>query len=611
MLKPIAFGIFSVLFLSSNSFSDSPTSTKPQSDTLVATSLSLRGKSLYEDGFTHWNYVNPKAPKGGQISLARQGTYDNFNQYAQRGSRPIGMGATLDSLCASNADELNVHYGLIAEKFEYATDYTWIIFHLNPKAIFHDGVKIKASDVAFTFNKFMTQGVPQFSKYYEGVTVKALDDNRVKFVLPMSDKARMLGLCDTPVFPEHYYKDLDLAEPFKEPPLGSGPYKVGDYKLGQYITYDRVSDYWAKDLPVNVGLNNFDSYKYDYYLDETVLMEAFKKGEYDLRQETIAKNWATQYTGKNFDAGYIIKEEISHEIPSENLGFIFNIKRPQFSDVKVREALGLMFDFEWSNKNLFYGAYARNNTYFINTKYASSGIPEGEELDILKKFENELPKELFTQPFTLNKTDGSGKIRKETRKALKLLKSAGYALKDGKLVDKTGKQLEFEVLIFRASMERVTIPFKKNLEKIGVKLNIRLVSDSSQYINRVRERDFDVVIRSLGGYPGDTLKIEWHTKFLDSSYNQVGTTDKTIDYLVDKIAELQQDDEALTHHARAFDRILLWRHYTVPLWHLSKHRVAYWDKFSRPDILPKYELGIGTWWVDNNKTSKLPKDRTK
>ncbi len=601
--------IFSLSIIGHVNVYSSEKTNEVESNVIISKTLALRGTPKYKDSFKHWDYVNPDAPKGGQISLARQGTYDNFNQFAQRGSRPIAISTTLDELCATNSDELNVYYGLIAEKFEYASDYTWIIFHLNPNAIFHDGVNIKASDVEFTFNKFMNQGVPQFRKYYDGVSAKAIDEKRIKFTLPNSDKARMIGICGTPVFPEHYYKDKDLAEPFKEPPLGSGPYKVGDFKMGQYITYTKVKDYWAKDLPVNVGLFNFDSYKYDYYLDETVLMEAFKKGEYDLRQESIAKNWETQYNGKNFDAGYILKEEIPHEIPSENLGFIFNIKKPQFSDVRVREALSLMFDFEWSNKNLFYGAYTRNNTYFINTKYASSGVPQGKELEILNQFREELPKDLYKKPFILNKTNGSGRIRKETRQALKLLKSSGYELKDGKLIDGDGNQLEFEVLIFRASMERVTIPFKKNLEKIGVKLNIRLVSDSSQYINRVRERKFDVIIRSLGGYPTDTLKLEWHSNYLDSSYNQVGTTDKTIDFLVDKIAESQERDDDLTHYARAFDRVLMWRHYTIPLWHLSKHRVAYWDKFSRPSKLPKYDLGVSTWWVDQEKITKLPKVR--
>ena len=573
---------------------------------ITTDTLTLRGTPKYQPGFTHWDYANPDAPKGGEMKFGQRGTFDNFNRYADRGSAPKGIGTLFDTLFVANEDEKDVYYGLIAEKAKYASDFTTITFFVNPKATFQDGSPIKASDIHFSFNKFMTQGVVQFRRFYEGTSSKVIDDMTVEFTFAKEpNKAKMLSILALKVFPESYYKDKNLKEPFKEPPLGSGPYKVGDYKMGQYIVYERVKDYWADDHPTRKGLYNFDTLRYEYYLDEVVQLEAFKKGEYEVREENIAKNWMTQYNGKNFDAGYIIKEEIEHSIPSASNSYIFNIKRPQFSDARVREAIALMFDFEWTNKNFFYGGYERNTTYFINSHYAASGTPKGKELEILKEFEKELPSELFTKEFVINKTDASGKLRKERRKALSLLKQAGYSLKDGKLVDTSGKQLEFEIIFYNASSERIAIPFQKNLEKIGVKMNIRLLTDTSQYINRVRDRDFDMVNFTLGGWPDDGLLLEWHSDYLDSTYNLVGTTDPTIDSIVKGIVKNLENEEELVHYTSALDRIALWRHYSIPLWHLSKHRIAYWDKFSRPSTPAKYGLAQEAWWFDKEKAKKL------
>ncbi|KMT66306.1 extracellular solute-binding protein [Catenovulum maritimum] len=591
------------------SFHSSATnSSQNQVKIIKSHAIAMRGEAKYPADFKHWDYVNPNAPKGGTIKTATQGTFDNFNRYAQRGSSPSGIDGLFDSLMTSNDDEIQVLYGLIAEYIEYPTDYGWAIFHINPKAKFQDGKAITAHDVEFSFNLFYTQGVPQFKKYFEGVTVKALDDSRVKFTLPKKDKALMVALADTTIFPQHYYQDKDFSEPFKSPPLGSGPYKVFDYQMGKQITYQIDPNYWAVKHPTNAGRLNFEFEKIDYYLDETVLLEAFKKGEYDFKQENVAKNWVTQYKGGNFENGNIVKEEISHQVPTGNSAFVFNVQKPQFQDRRVRLALSYLFDFEWTNKNFFYGDYQRNYSYFMNTDYASSGLPKGQELDILNQYKDKLPAELFSQAFELSKTDGSGNIRNQIRSALRLFKQAGYQLKDKKLVDKNGKQFEFELLLFRASTERVAVPFQQNIEKIGGKMNIRLVSDSSQYINRVRERDFDMISRAFAGYPTESLKIQWHTSYLNSTYNWVGANDPMIDNLVDKIAELQQDEVQLTQYARAFDRILLWNYYSIPQWHLSKYRVAYWNKFSRPNTVPKYDLGADTWWYDETKASTIKKN---
>ncbi len=582
-------------------------SKQTQVEVIKASSIALRGEPNYPADFKHWDYVNPDAPKGGQITYGVRGTFDNFNRYAQRGSAPAMIEDILyDSLMASNLDEISVYYPLIAKQIEYPADYSWAIFHIDENAKFSDGQAITAQDVAFSFNLFFEQGVPQFKKYFAGVSVEVLADNKVKFTLARADKALMLSLCDLTVLPEHFYKDKKFSEPFAKPPLGAGPYTIKEYEMGQHIIYQRDPDYWAVNHPSKVGRNNFDEIRIDYYLDETVLVEAFKKGEYDFRLENIAKNWATQYTGENFDKGYILKEEIAHETPTGNSAFVFNVQKPQFKDRRVRQALNLLFDFEWTNKNFFYGDYQRNYSYFMNSQFASSGLPEGRELEILNQFKDKLPKEVFTQEFKLNKTDGSGNIRREMRSALKLFKQAGYKLVDNKLVDSSGKQLEFELLIYRPSEERFSIPFQKNIERVGVKMNIKLVTDASQYINRVREREFDMISRAFSGFPSETLKIQWHTEYLNSSYNWVGPNDSVVDYLVEKIAANQENEAELKAYAKAFDRVLLWQYYSIPQWHLSKYRVAYWNKFSRPKTIPKYDLGEDTWWYDAKKAEKLP-----
>ena len=574
---------------------------------IKARSIALKGTPAYPDDYPHWNYVNPNAPKGGMITYAAHGTYDNFNRFADRGNTPTGISALFDKLMVGNSDEISVLYGFIAESIEYASDYSWIIFNINKDARFQDGKHITAHDVAFSFNKFYTEGVPFFKRMIEGTKTEVINDYRVKFTIPNSNKNKMINLCDLTILPQHYYKDHNLKEPFKDVPLGSGPYKVGDYKMGQYIIYERVADYWAINHPAIKGTLNFDKIRYDYYLDETVRFEAFKKGEYDFRQENSSKNWSTQYVGKQFDNKEIVKETISHSIPQPTQAYVFNLQRPVFKDINVRKALNLLMDYEWTNKNLFYGLYNRNSSYFINTPYQATGLPTGRELEILKEFKDKLPKELFTQEFKVNKTDGSGKIRNEIRQALRLLKKAGYSLKNGKLVDKNNKQLEFEIIFYSTTMERVIVPFKANLEKAGIKMNMRLVSDISQYTNRLRDRDFDMTTSHLGGAPFPTgdLKIRWHSDYIDSTYNSTGVSDPVVDELVSRFELHDENHEELLALGRAFDRVLLWKYISIPQWHSSAFRIAYRNKFSRPDTSPKYDLGLETWWFDTKKAKSI------
>ncbi len=566
----------------------------------VARFFSLHGEPKYKENFTHFEYVNSFAPKRGALRLHSIGTYDNFHNYAQRGVWAAGIDSIYDTLMAGSDDEIDVVYPLVAEKLEYPDDYAWVIFHINPKARFHDGVPITAETAVYSFNTFMEFGVPQFRQYFSAVEdVTALDTYRVKFTLKEGDKEMILSLCTRTVIPKHFWEGRDFTEPLTEVPLGSGPYKISDYKIGQYVEYERVKDYWAKDLPVNKGQHNFDYIRYDYYRDENVAFEAFKAGEYDFRQENISKNWATMYSGPQFESGQIRKEEIPHDIPRPMQAFVYNIQRPFFSDRRVREALGYALDFEWMNENLFYNQYKRTRSYFQNTEYEAKGLPSPEELKILEPIRDQIPPEVFTREYNPPVTDGSGNIRPQIRKALALLKEAGWEIRNQVLVNtETGEPMEFEMLLYLSSFERVAIPIQKNLEKLGVTMNIRLI-DTTQFTNRLRERDFDMISGgySANYYPDSGLMIVWHSDYLDHTYNTAGVQDPAVDYLVEGIDEHQEDQEALLHWGRALDRVLTWNYYVMPEWYTSVFKVAYWNKYARPMTRPKYALGVSTWWA--------------
>ncbi|GAK60827.1 extracellular solute-binding protein family 5 [Candidatus Vecturithrix granuli] len=580
----------------------------------VSHAIGMRGEPKYPADFTHFEYVNPDAPKGGTIVLHEIGTYDTFHRYAQRGNAAVGSGELYDMLLVASEDEVEMYYGLIAEKVEYPADHTWIIFHLNPAARFQDGQPITADDVVFSFRKFFDEGVPQFKQYYKNVAqVEALDPQRVKFTLSEGSKEMLISLGGLRVLPKHYWQDRDFSQPTTEVPVGSGPLTISDYKMGQYVIYKRLDDYWAKDLPVMKGQQNFDFIRYDYYRDETVAFEAFKAGEYDFLQENIAKNWATQYTGPQFDNGNIIKEDIPHEIPVGMQCLVFNVQRPLFQDRRVRIALNYALDFEWMNKNLFYDQYTRTRSFFQNTQYEAKGLPGEDELKILEPFRGKIPDEVFTQEYNPPVTDGSGNIRTQLREALSLLKEAGWEIQDKKLVNvATGQPFEFELLLYSPSMERIAIPIQKNLERMGITMNIRVVDDT-QFINRMRSRDFDMIsgAYSASHYPTSDLKIVWRSDYLDYTWNTAGVQDEVVDALVDGIEASQNDDAALLAYGRAFDRVLTWNHYVIPEWHISTFRVAYWNKFSRPEIRPKYALGLFTWWIDPEKERQLPERNVK
>ncbi|MCZ4372350.1 extracellular solute-binding protein [Vibrio diazotrophicus] len=582
-------------------------------DVIETTRLVGFGEAKYLQDFTHFDYVNPDAPKYGKITYGQVGTYDNFNRYASRGVPAIYTGELYDTLMYSPTDEIDSYYPLITEKVRYSDDYTWLELDINPKARFQDGEPITAADVEFTFNKFMTEGVPQYRVYYKEIkSVKAIAPLTVRIEMSEPNREKLFSFAQgTRVLPEHFWKDKNFAEPLNEPPVASGPYKISDYKMGQSVTYQLDDNYWAKDLPVNVGRNNFKQVQYDYYRDDTVMLEAFKAGEFDLRQESQAKFWATSYTGVNFDNGFIKKEEIEHNAPASTQGFVFNTQRPIFQDVRVREALNYAMDFEWMNKNMFYSQYSRTRSYFQNTDYEAKGLPSEEELAILNPVKQAIPPRVFTEEYQPPVTDGSGRIRTQMRTAFALLKSAGWELKDKVMVNaKTGEPMTFELLIYNPTTERIAIPLQKNLKLMGIEMKIRTV-DNTQYIKRLRDRDFDMVSSSYfaNPFPSSNLMIVWNSNFIDSTYNTAGVMDPVIDDLTFQISKNQEQPKKLLSLGRALDRILQWNFYIIPQWHSSLYRVAMWDKFERPSVMPKYDLGLDTWWISKEKAEKLPEKR--
>ena len=580
-------------------------------NSITSSNFSLRDTPRYAKGFTHFDYVNPNAPKGGSVTLSTTGTFDSFNRYAQRGDSAAGSDRLYDTLMMASDDEIDVLYPLIAEKIEYAKDFTWIIFYINKKARFQDGQPITSDDVVFTFNKFMTQGVPQFKSYYKKVDhAEALDAHTVKFVLKESSINLLHSIAGLAVLPKHYWKTRDFSEPTTDVPLVSSGFTIESFKMGQYVVVKRLKDYWAKDLPVNKGRHNFDFIRYDYYKDEIVTLEAFKAGEFDFRSESVAKQWATLYKGDNFDKKNIIKEEIPHEIPQAMQALIFNTQKEVFRDVRVREALNYAMDFEWMNQHLFYNQYTRTRSYFQNTEYEAKGLPSKEEIACLEPVKDKIPPRVYTHEYQPPITDGSGNIRPQLRKALGLLKKAGWDISNRRMThQQTGKLMEFELLLYSPTMERIAIPVQDNLKKLGITLNIRRV-DTTQFINRMRAREFDMISGgySANAFPSSNLKIVWHSGFLDATYNTAGVTDPAIDFLTEKIDQNQTDKAALLYYGRALDRVLQWNFFVMPEWHLSRFRVAYWNKFSRPNIRPKYAIGfIDTWWIDTAKQALLPK----
>ncbi|GMO19888.1 MAG: extracellular solute-binding protein [Spirochaetaceae bacterium] len=586
-----------------------------QGGIITAEYLSLRGEPALKKGWTHYPHANPNAPKGGSITQAIIGSFDNFHRYALRGNCVDGSEYFYDSLMVASLDEADVLYPLIAQKVEYPPDYSWFIWTLHPDAKNQNDEPLSAEDVAFSFNILFEKGVPQFRSAYKGVVAEALDSRRVRYTIPQKrdeedrlmfdsrgnpvhDKDLMMGLATSPVFVKNFWAGHDFSEPLIAPPLGTGAYRVKEYAMGSYVVFERVKNYWAAGLPVNKGRNNFDTIRYDYYHDANVAFEAFKAGEYDFRRETSPKNWATGYKGKLFDSGEVVLREISFQAAQVMRGFIFNIQRPVFADRRIRKALSYFFDFEWMNKQLFYNSYTRTRSYFQWTNYEARGLPDAKEIAALAPVKNLIPPEVYTEEFNPPKTDGSGFIRNEARKALALFNEAGWKLINGKLVNEKKEQFSFELLITSVEAERIAIVFARNLERYGIEMRIRNI-DSSQFLNRLRSRDFDMI---ANGYPpiqtpSSDLMIIWNSKYIESTWNTPGVSDAAIDYLTRTIADSQEDGEKLLSLGRAFDRVLCWNYFMIPQWTMP-YRIAYNRKFVNSGRFPKLAMDINAWWVE-------------
>ncbi len=571
--------------------------------------LAMHGDLKYAPDFKHFAYANPDATKGGNIRLSALGSFDSLNPFILKGRDASSLGLVFDTLTENSSDEAFSHYGLIAESMEVPEDRSWVIFNLRPAARFHDGSPVTAEDVAFSLEILKTKGHPFYRSYFGSVDKsEILGPHRIKFSFKGGENRELpLIIGQLPVLPKTWWKDREFDKTTLEFPMGSGPYRVTQIDPGRSITYERVMDYWAKDLPVNKGRYNFDLIRIDYYRDATVALEAFKAGEFDFRQENVAKNWAIAYDIPAVRNGQIIKEGIPHEQGTGMQAFVFNTRRAMFEDLRVRQALGYLFDFEWTNKNLFYGAYTRSNSYFSNTELASRGLPAGKELAILERYREQLPKELFTKPFTLPVTKGDGNIRPNLRQALRLFKQAGWQLKDKKLVNADGQPMAFEILLVQPTFERIVLPYKRNLEKLGIEVSVRTV-DTSQYKTRLDNFDFDIAVGNFGQSlsPGNEQRDFWGSAMADEqgSRNLMGIKNPVIDELIELVISAP-DRDSLVARTRALDRVLLWQHYLVPNWHITQHRIVYWNKFKRPDTSPRYALGFYTWWVDADKAAKL------
>lgn len=572
--------------------------------------LAMSGTPRYGADFKHFSYVNPDAPKGGNVRLAAVGTFDSFNPYIVKGNAADGLGLLFDTLTEQSLDEPFTEYGLVAERMEVAQDRSSMTFHLREAAKFHDGSPIMASDVAFTFKTLVAQGSPQYAQYYADVrTVEVTGPKAVTFFFkPGSSQELPLILGQLPVLSEKFWQGRDFSASSLDVPMGSGPYRIGEFKAGQSLTLVRNPGYWGRDLPVNRGRHNFDSITYDYYRDMTVTLEAFKAGEYDFRQEYNSKQWATGYTGPAVKAGLIHTENVPHKLSQGMQAFIFNTRRAIFADANVRKALNFAFDFEWSNKNLFYGQYTRSTSFFSNSDMAAGGLPSPQEKALLAGLD--LPPEVGNTEFVLPVTDGGGNNREGLREAAELLRRAGWSVRDGKLL-KDGKPFVFEILLVQPDFERVVLPFQRNLARLGIVMNVRMV-DSSQYLERLRGYDFDMIVGSFPQSlsPGNEQRSFWHSSSADlpGARNYCGIKSQAIDTLVDRVIAAP-DRETLVLRCKALDRALLWGWYVIPHWHATSWRVAFWNMFGRPATTPDFGLDFQSWWVDPVKEKGLAAKR--
>jgi microcin C transport system substrate-binding protein len=542
--------------------------------------ISLFGDLKYDKNFTHLDYVNANAPKGGTLKYGVEGGFNSLNNFILKGLPAQGLSMIYDSLAESVDDEIGSRYGLVAGGIKISSDRKKIDFQLRQTAIFHDGKKITADDVVFTFNKLITDGHPSYKMSYRDVEkVEKINQYLVRFILKNNNNRNLpLLIASLPILPKHFYENHDFAKSSLDIPLGSGPYKIKEFVANRSITFERVENYWGKNLPINRGRYNFNKIIYDYYRDNNVLVEAFKAQKYDIRIENIARNWANSYNIEAIKNGEIIKAEIPHEMPSPTQAFIFNLRKPYFQNIALRMAMTQVFDFEWLRERIFYGSYVRNQSYFTNSEY---GITD----------------------FRLPQSKGDGFNRENLIIAQNVLVKAGYKIIDNKLIDPQNKlPVEIEFLIDQKAFEMVIAPFIKNLKKLGISAKMRFV-DENQFQTRVNNFDYDIIVGVIPQsiVPGSELFATFHSsqKNIKGSANLLGLNDKYVDDLVEKISKAKTKSE-LKILTKKLDSHLLNNYYTIPQWYNNKHRILYRNIFDFPQKSPKYSLAIDSWWYKNN-----------
>lgn len=580
--------------------------------------IAMHGDLKYPEDFQHFDYVNPQAPKGGKIKFSVVGTYNTLNPFVIKGTPPAGLSLyserlVYECLMVRSADEPFSLYGMIAETVEMASDRSFIIFNLNPKAKWADGQPITAEDVIFSHATLKEKGMPNLQMFYSKVDrVEKLSERSVKFTFKQQpqggyDPEAPLLLALMAVLPKHALQGRDLEKLTMEPILGSGPYVIADVKPGHSIRYKRRPDYWGANLPINRGRFNFDEIHFEYYRNAKVELEAFKAGQFDVRSEQNPLKWQHAYDFVAVKDGRVVKITYEHSRPVGMRGFVFNTRKELFADIRVRQALTYAFDFEWLNRTLFQDAYQRTESYFANTTLACRGIPQGEERRLLLPYRAELPDSLFQEEFHLPRGGDQKQMRDNLKKAIQLLNEAGWEVEAGRLVNqKTRRPFKFEILLYRPEDERVALAFVRNLKHLGIVATVRAL-DSAQFENRMTHYDYDMTIWMWGHTlsPGNEQKFYWGSQEADKpgSRNYPGIKSKIIDALCEKVATAQ-DRTHLTTAVHALDRVLLWGYYTIPLYHTNKIYLAYWNKFGHPEIKPDVGIYFSHWWSTEKRQAE-------
>ncbi|MBT8330529.1 MAG: extracellular solute-binding protein [Desulfofustis sp.] len=570
---------------------------------LAAHGLAIDGNLKYPFGFEQFNYVSDKAEKGGDLTLHAVGSFDKMNPFTLKGSAPEGLqNLVFETLTESSLDEPFAQYGLLAKDIMVAEDGLSVTFVLHEEARFADGSEVTAEDVKFSVNMMKSDLVhPLYPYYYADITDAEIKD-KYTVTLNFKQRNRELPLIagQIPVMSKAFYEQQGFDNRELLPPLGSGPYRVKSFKQGRYITYERNPEYWAREHPVRKHMYNFDTITYKYYKDRSVAVEAFKAGEFDLMLVNVAKQWVRDIAGPKVESGAIIKQKFPHRNNAGMQGFVMNTRRPVFRDKAVRQAIGLAFDFEWTNKTLFYDQYERSDSYFSNSYLAATGLPSDEELELLNPLKDQLPNEVFSAELQSPTTEIPGGLRTNLRQAMKLLQEDGWSMENG-VLQKEGVRLSFEIILVSSTFERVMAAYTDNLKKIGIEASYRTI-DSALYTDKINNFDFDMCVFVFGQSqsPGNEQINFWHSKSANrkGSRNLAGIQDAAVDTLIDKII-YAQDGKSLTTAARALDRVLWYGYYVVPNWYLSGHRLAYHNKFELPSTLPTYYDHFSflmTWW---------------